>query len=448
MFDLARLRSAAADAARVDARARSADELLAAARELEAVRRDLDLARAHVLAALDTTGATEARTGLRTPGWVARETGQDERPLRRHVRLARRLPELGDTETALAAGRISWDHVAVIDRAANPRITERLVELVPELVVLAERLPFPVWAREVAAIAEHLDADGGHRPDTDRNRLRLTTVGDELHLDGRFSGEAALELRGLLDSAADRLFRRHRDTQRLDPNAQFPARPALLADALLELARGGAAVDLHSSTPARPDVTVVVHPDGRATLPDGTTLRGRLLDALLARCHHLHQVDLDHHGAATGPASPLADIDPHSEVGQVIARALGIDPDDRGPRYANRDLRRAAAARDGGCVVPGCGMPIAWCDLHHVIHWEHGGPTIIENLAPLCRFHHGLVHRLGWTMVATDDQWFWFQTPGGQRFWSQRHGIQRTGPPPTGAPPTGPPGSDDAVLAC
>lgn len=47
-------------------------------------------------------------------------------------------------------------------------------------------------------------------------------------------------------------------------------------------------------------------------------------------------------------------------------------------------------ARDGCCVHPGCDAPIAWCDAHHVIPWAAGGLTTIDNLAPLCRNHHGL----------------------------------------------------------
>ena len=42
----------------------------------------------------------------------------------------------------------------------------------------------------------------------------------------------------------------------------------------------------------------------------------------------------------------------------------------------------------------------SWCDAHHVTRWEHNGPTDITNLALLCRHHHGVTHRSGWTMTA------------------------------------------------
>jgi len=81
----------------------------------------------------------------------------------------------------------------------------------------------------------------------------------------------------------------------------------------------------------------------------------------------------------------------------------------------------ALAVRDGGCVWLGCDMPVGWTDAHHITPWEHGGPTDLANLALLCRHHHGVTHRTGWTMTAHADQTFTWLTPGGQTLTSQRH---------------------------
>jgi hypothetical protein len=99
-------------------------------------------------------------------------------------------------------------------------------------------------------------------------------------------------------------------------------------------------------------------------------------------------------------------------------------------RHATAAQRKALAQRDGGCVFPGCDAPAAWTDDHHVEHFGHGGPTDLDNLAGLCRYHHGITHRRGWEMQATDDGWYWWRSPTGRTFWSQRHQRRRTGPTP------------------
>ena len=72
-------------------------------------------------------------------------------------------------------------------------------------------------------------------------------------------------------------------------------------------------------------------------------------------------------------------------------------------RLATRSQRRALAARDRGCVVPGCGAPPEACDAHHVRHWADGGPTDTDNLALLCGTHHTAVHAGTWAVVMAAD---------------------------------------------
>ncbi|TFB91432.1 HNH endonuclease [Cryobacterium sp. HLT2-28] len=58
--------------------------------------------------------------------------------------------------------------------------------------------------------------------------------------------------------------------------------------------------------------------------------------------------------------------------------------------------RRAIAARDGGCIIPGCTCPPHWAELHHVIPWAAGGPTDIDNGVMLCWFRHHTINTSGW----------------------------------------------------
>ncbi|TFC59710.1 HNH endonuclease, partial [Cryobacterium sp. TMT2-15-1] len=65
-------------------------------------------------------------------------------------------------------------------------------------------------------------------------------------------------------------------------------------------------------------------------------------------------------------------------------------------RFFNRAQRRALAARDGGCTIPGCTIPAAWCEVHHVIPWYRGGKTTIDNGVLLCWYHHHTIDTSGW----------------------------------------------------
>ena len=65
-------------------------------------------------------------------------------------------------------------------------------------------------------------------------------------------------------------------------------------------------------------------------------------------------------------------------------------------------LRRAVAARGGGCEYPGCGRPPSWCEVHHVIPWQDGGETALRNLVMVCRAHHRLLHHSDWIVRLRD----------------------------------------------
>lgn len=84
---------------------------------------------------------------------------------------------------------------------------------------------------------------------------------------------------------------------------------------------------------------------------------------------------------------------------------------------------RALAARDGGCVWPGCGRPPSWCETHHVVEWRDDGylpgRTDIDNASLLCHFHHSNVHKNRWKLVMREGvphiipppEIDWSQTP-------------------------------------
>lgn len=68
-------------------------------------------------------------------------------------------------------------------------------------------------------------------------------------------------------------------------------------------------------------------------------------------------------------------------------------------RLFNAHQRRAISARDGGCIIPGCTIPAAWCEIHHVTEHSRGGPTHTDNGVLLCWAHHHGLDRSGWQIM-------------------------------------------------
>ena len=68
-------------------------------------------------------------------------------------------------------------------------------------------------------------------------------------------------------------------------------------------------------------------------------------------------------------------------------------------------IRNAVILRDRRCRWPGgCHQPAAACQVHHVKHKAHGGPTSLTDCVLLCSYHHQIViHRWGWTLVLNPD---------------------------------------------
>ncbi|NOQ57534.1 HNH endonuclease signature motif containing protein [Mycolicibacterium fortuitum] len=104
----------------------------------------------------------------------------------------------------------------------------------------------------------------------------------------------------------------------------------------------------------------------------------------------------------------------------------------RSTRTISRRLRRALEHRDRCCVVPGCGATRG-LHAHHIVHWEDGGPTDLDNLVLVCPYHHRLHHRGGITITG----------PAHQLIVTDKTGKRLLGGslarPPTTAPPDVPP---------
>jgi hypothetical protein len=87
---------------------------------------------------------------------------------------------------------------------------------------------------------------------------------------------------------------------------------------------------------------------------------------------------------------------------EIIPVVLGSNSEvldlGRTARLFTSAQRRALAARDGGCIWPGCTMPPAWCEVAHLLAWALGGETDLENGALMCPHHHRRFDHDGWAL--------------------------------------------------
>jgi hypothetical protein len=131
-------------------------------------------------------------------------------------------------------------------------------------------------------------------------------------------------------------------------------------------------------------------------------------------------------GSGTGAGFGILEANGEPVAASVIDRALcegdsveivmtpnGTPLDlGRTARLYSQRQREVLAARDGGCLWPGCDRPPAFTEAHHTRHWKRDrGRTDVADGCLLCRFHHLQLHNNGWEIERRAD------TAGESRFW-------------------------------
>ena len=360
-------------------------ELLARARELVVAAHRVHAELTRVVRRTDVRGASE-RDGARTArAWlrgVPRISGAWAGDLVRHGRALESLPA---TARAYAEGWIGPDQVDVIavvvapahlDLARAQGIDVGAVEAA--LVQLACVGTHRQLQQAVGEYLARLDPDGAEPDPTTERAVTLVqhpdgswTIGGHLDAVGGQRVATALEsVQAASRCAGDERTRAQRT-----------------GDALVQLAddqlAGG---DLPVLRGTKPQVVVTVPLSdltGSDTSPGAArTSTGATVSAARARW-----VACD------------------AGITRVVLDPDGLPLDvGRTQRIVPPHIRRAAELRDAGCVFAGCEAPVWFCDVHHLLHWAHGGETSLGNSALLCERHHTKVHH-GYRVQRVEDRW-------------------------------------------
>ena len=324
----------------------------------------------------DRSGAWQADGFVSTASALRSKCRMPHEIARRAIDLGRKLESLPLVADAFASGEISRDHAQIIAAAHTPERATMIEDIEGQLVDVA-RLTHPAKLRDaVKRITDAFDGDGGAASDADhyaRNRLHNSkTLDGRVVLDGSLDKESGEIVMTAIDAMQAQL-RRDGD--------QRP-RSAKQAEALTEICRQSLARDHKPASELSrrrglPHVSYIIDlQDYEATHPD-----------LVAEI----RIEAAHVGLLS--RTTLDRIACDCEISRIITDGPSVIIDvGRATRNVPDKLWNALVARDRHCTAPGCTLPPAFCDAHHIWYWSNGGPTNLANLRLLCWHHHRQEH--------------------------------------------------------
>jgi hypothetical protein len=325
-----------------------------------------------------------AGAGIRSPEhWLVLRAGLSPGRARQVVLMARRVRDLPVVMGVFEAGSLSVDQVAVVARHAPSHVEASVAELavsasVPQLGRVLSRYAFdppagadprPEPVPDPGREPEPADAVPGS---AGVEAVESASAGVEPALDEVERAGAPAELSmGTRQGRFELRFSAPADVGALVEAAVAEARDALFAAGTPEVTGAGALLEVCGrslgaveSVSRRDSFRVYVHLDAEGGWLNG---RPRLPGHLVAKL------------TCEGTLQPLWE---RAGVPVSVGRALRIVPE---------RTRRLVLDRDRGCRFPGC-VATTHLQVHHVVHWAHGGRTDLDNLVALCPFHHDAHH--------------------------------------------------------
>jgi hypothetical protein len=313
---------------------------------------------------------------------------------------------LGEPSAPDASGDASGDGSVQSRAGESPDEGDSGGVTAEQLAVAAERLVAEAptcTVEQLAARARYARAELDAEADASRVAEREQALRDRRYLylsrqpDGmtRLSGLLDPESAALVTSAIDAATSPRRGGPRFVSTADVERAERLVddtrtteqiaADTLVELFRLGGGVAPTDLLGARPPAVQVI-------VAERDLREGRGIARIEGQTEPISIRTAERHVCEAG-VTPIVVTD----AGEVLS--LG-----RRTRLFTGRQRLVLAARDGGCRFPGCDRPPSWAEAHHIIPWQQGGPTDVDNGVLLCRHHHLLLHNNDWGITRVDGE--------------------------------------------
>lgn len=298
-----------------------------------------------------------------------------------------KIPGLEDaTKSGVLSGRYS-DIVARAVKKLAPEVRAEFYRRHQDLADFAQAKSEHAFRLHVRQLVERVLYDCGVERAERQRRNRRVSIWEDLDdgmvcLRAAWDPETGARIHHAIDNEVSAIYHTRRDD-----STDTRSRDQVVADAVANLLCGTPVSKQSGNSGAQ----VLVITDRR-------TATGNLHDG------SVHEYG---HGAPVAPATLRRIVaDPDTEVrtvavndhGVVVAIGDAVLDEGRHQRFASPVQRLALRAMYRTCMIDGCDVPFGSCEMHHLIDWDNGGFTDLDNLGPLCVRHHHLLHREGWVL--------------------------------------------------
>jgi hypothetical protein len=312
--------------------------------------------------------------------WMTERFGISVASARALSEVADRVRHLPHMVGSLCRGDISFDKVRVVAAAVAASATPAADEEFCKLARVHSVRELADAARSTAPDPVAASSSAAGRSEYERRYLRFNDRHRTMSL--QLPAEAYAQTRACIDSW----------TAKVPSDDETPL-DQRRCDGFLGM------VDAKGSTANAANPFFVV-----AHVPLDTLVEGGEPGALAGELEHDGLIDVETVTRLACDATVVVAVD--DEAGHTMYEG-------RARRFPSGAQRREVIRRDRHCRFPGCSY-VTFTNVHHIVPWKPGGGTDLPNLVLLCRHHHGVVHRKGWSLSGDANAALTFVGPTGR----------------------------------